>query len=375
MVAVVLVGTVLGACTMLVVDDTDAGAPFVAEATPGTASPVVNSPPVLLVWTPDGLAPGLAAGVDALPATTRVTEVRGDLVEMVDPAAPAGYVTPLDALSIDPAGYASFLPKGAGATLATLGPGEAVIGETSARLRRIGVGGSIDLSDGAQMHIVGVLDDALVGAAELVVAHDTLPAIVTPRFLLVAYDGPREAIEREIRELLPSGTAVRFRAPGETPLMRHGDAVLPQATVKEQFGEFSYRHVVGGDGRELELDPAWVRDHIVEAEMPILGTVRCHRAIVDELRAALVDLEQRNLAYLVAADGYRGCFVARLVAVDGGVSRHAWGVALDVNWPKNREGELGTQDPRLIDTMTEHGFTWGGPWLVPDPAHFEWVAI
>jgi hypothetical protein len=23
--------------------------------------------------------------------------------------------------------------------------------------------------------------------------------------------------------------------------------------------------------------------------------------------------------------------------------------------------------------MERWGFTWGGRWLVPDPAHFEWV--
>jgi hypothetical protein len=25
--------------------------------------------------------------------------------------------------------------------------------------------------------------------------------------------------------------------------------------------------------------------------------------------------------------------------------------------------------------MREHGFTWGGDWLVPDGMHFEWVSF
>ena len=370
---VVVLGAVLGAGAVLALDGArDGGSSTVAISDPPEAAdPAVRSDPVLLVWTSGGLPPDLAARVGDLASATRTTEVRGDLVEMIDPDAPDGFVVPLDALSIDASSYASFLPKGAAETVAELAPGEAVLGTTSAQLRDARPGSIIRLATGEQVRVAAILDDALVGAAELVVPHGTLAAIDTPRFLLVAYDGPREAIERAIRELLPPGEPVRFRAPGETPLLRHGDAVLPQAAVKVHFGEFSYRRT----GERLELDPAWVREHVVEADVPIIGVVRCHRAIVDELRAVLLELEQRNLAYLVAPDQYEGCFVPRLISPDGGVSRHAWGVALDVNWAKNRQGETGTQDTRLIDAMTAHGFTWSGPWLVPDPAHFEWVRV
>lgn len=371
-VAVVLGGSGLGVTTMLAVDDASTDeSRFGARETPPTAEPTVATDPVLLVWTPDGLPVALAAAVGELDAVTALTEVRGDLVEMIDPASPAGFVVPLDALSVDPASYASFLPKGPAATVATLAPGEGILGTTSARLRRADVGDEILLAAGQKIRIAAVLDDTLVGAAELVVAHGTVPSIDTPRFLLLEYRGPREGVEQAIRELLPAATPVRFRAPGETPLLRHGDGVLPQATIKEQFGEFAYRRT---SGRDLELDPAWVREHIVEVELPLLGRVRCHRAIVDDLRAALVELEQRNLGYLVMNDGFRGCFVPRLIALDGGVSRHSWGISLDINYGKNREGELGTQDSRLVDVMTARGFTWGGPWLDPDPAHFEWVS-
>ena len=156
-----------------------------------------------------------------------------------------------------------------------------------------------------------------------------------------------------MRDQLPATVAVRFRAPGEAPLLRHGDAVLAQAVVKEQFGEFAYRHV---GGRDLDLDPAWERDHIVEVDLPLLGRLRCHRAIVGELRAALLELERANLGYVVTPEGVAGCFVPRLISPDGGLSRHAWGIAIDLNWPKNLQGELGnagrapcrsTRRPRL----------------------------
>ncbi|MGI9016306.1 MAG: M15 family metallopeptidase [Euzebya sp.] len=25
----------------------------------------------------------------------------------------------------------------------------------------------------------------------------------------------------------------------------------------------------------------------------------------------------------------------------------------------------------MVQIMRDHGFTWGGTWLVPDPAHYE----
>jgi hypothetical protein len=39
----------------------------------------------------------------------------------------------------------------------------------------------------------------------------------------------------------------------------------------------------------------------------------------------------------------------------------------------NPTGLASAQDPRLVEVMERWGFTWGGRWLVPDPAHFEWL--
>ncbi|CAN5293224.1 hypothetical protein BH23ACT9_BH23ACT9_06790 [soil metagenome] len=49
------------------------------------------------------------------------------------------------------------------------------------------------------------------------------------------------------------------------------------------------------------------------------------------------------------------------------------GVAVDLNVGDNPRGSFSTQDPRLVEVMRAHGFTWGGTWLVPDPAHHEVV--
>jgi hypothetical protein len=112
-------------------------------------------------------------------------------------------------------------------------------------------------------------------------------------------------VETPIRERLPAGLGPRFRGPGETPFFRNGDAVLPQVLVKERFGEFAYRP---GPGRAFTEDPAWEAANIVSARMPILGRVRCHRALMRALGGPLNELQQRNLGGLIDPSGFGGCW-------------------------------------------------------------------
>ena len=62
-----------------------------------------------------------------------------------------------------------------------------------------------------------------------------------------------------------------------------------------------------------------------------------------------------------------------MIAPDAGLSRHAWGVAVDLNADDNPHGARSRQDRRLVETFADHGFTYGGFWLVPDAMHFEYV--
>ena len=91
------------------------------------------------------------------------------------------------------------------------------------------------------MVVSGVVEDASIGGAELAVDIPTGErlGLTTPRYLLVAYRGDRPALEDHLRAALRPETVVRFRGPGETPYLRHADAVLPQAQIKARFGEFS----------------------------------------------------------------------------------------------------------------------------------------
>ena len=147
--------------------------------------------------------------------------------------------------------------------------------------------------------------------------------------------------------------------------------MLPPAAIKAAFGEFAYR-VLDAGTRDIEIDPAWVAANIVTADIPVLGRVTCHRAVLPALAGAMEELGQKNLAMAVVT--YDGCWVPRLVGPGLPVSRHAWGVAVDLNYGGNPTGTGSTQDPRLVEVMERWGFTWGGRWLEPDAAHFEYLA-
>ena len=383
-----LAGVSAGAVATLSLTGTDAARPAASapvdsapiDATSTTAPTTTRPPdraPVLLVWTSGGLPAGLADGVRGLPGVEAVTVVRGDQTAMVRSSQEGvavddladGWRIPLDTVAIDPGTFASFLSGAPSTAVQGLGPGEALLTATSARLRRLGEGARIEL-DGGAVTVAGVIDDLSGAGAELLVTTTDAGAlgVDTERYLLVRHTGPRADLERAIARDFLGGRAVRFRTPAETTWLRHGDAVEPNMLMKESFGEFAYR---ARSGRSVEVSPEWVARWIVTEPVPILGEVTCHRKVIAPLRAALGELSDAGLGHLVDPADFAGCYSARRIAAGEPLSHHAWGAALDLNVDGNPRGEFSTQDRRLVDAMADHGFTWGGAWLVPDPAHYE----
>ena len=138
------------------------------------------------------------------------------------------------------------------------------------------------------------------------------------------------------------------------------------------LGEFAARPLPNGS---LAMDPAWEAAHIVTASVPILGQVRCNRAIIPQVRGALSELIRDGLSQLIDPTAYAGCYSARFLNRDptASISHHSWGAALDINVSTNHFGQVPHQDPRLVAVFERWGFTWGGRWLVPDGMHFEFV--
>jgi hypothetical protein len=320
---------------------------------------------IYLVWATGGIPDDLVDGLER--RFEQVSVVEGDAVEL---DAGGGWVIPLDALAIDPGAHHVL---DADDSLAPLSPGRVALSETSAAFRGLVVGDEMTI-EGVGYEVAAITPDDVVGAAEVVFDRsDPASPVATDRYALVSTDLARNEFEDVVRDMYDGPAPLRIRSRGESPWLRHGDAVLPQIFIKSALGEFSYSNL---SGSEFSQEPAFVEAHIVTAEVPILGQVQCHETVVAMLGGAMGQLAEEGLAHLVDPAGFAGCWNPRYIRPttgrSSGISRHAWGAAVDLNAASNPVGSAGTQDPRLVEVMLKWGFTWGGDWLVPDPMHFEY---
>lgn len=389
-IAVALIGCLLGALVTLQIQELGSDEPAPAAQLP--IEPQVGAPQAprtLLAWVTRGLPPGFAADVARLPHVGVHTVVAEDNVwlsrswsaagELVD-RAPAGFRYPIDAAAVDPRSFSAFLPAGDRSLLAGLGRGQAILGATSAELRGLGPGALLDVG-GTRVLVAGILPDELVGAAEILVSRRTgrRIGVTTDRYVLVQPAAGRRlsssSLARALHPLVSPDLGgyrrVQVRAPGETPYFRPGDAVMPPVILKTLFGEFAARPSTVYPGY-LEIDPAWERSNLETARMPVLGTVTCHRGVMAQLRGAMEELEASGLARLIHT--FDGCYTPRFIDTNPAamLSRHAWGVAFEVNLEGNRYGQPPDQDPRLVEVLERWGFLWGGRFVVPDGAQFEY---
>lgn len=343
-------------------------------------------PDTLLAWTPGGLPDGLGKAVARLPKVDHVVSVISGtawLSSSTDAAGtrvdhpPPGFSIPLEVAGADPSTYARFLAPADRAFLPALLKGQALLGTTSAKLRHLGPGSTL-IFGSRKLRVAGVVPDAAIGAHEVLVSRRVAQSlkVTHDRYLLIdpARGASRKRLTRRIRALLPAGVLLRVRGPGETPFFRQGDAVLPPVLLKVLFGEFAAKPIAGG---LLDVDRAWVRTHIVVARVPILGRVRCNRALIPQLRGALTEVEREGLAEFIDRKEYAGCYSSRFLNrnPEAGISHHAWGVAVDINVSTNQFGQSPHQDPRVVGIFRKWGFTWGGRWLLPDGMHFEFVSF
>ncbi len=143
--------------------------------------------------------------------------------------------------------------------------------------------------------------------------------------------------------------------------------VLPNALVKEMFGDFQIKEK---DGTWIITEPKWREENIERIEMPIIGRATCHRLMWEPLRGALNQIEAEGLADTLSKEEFRtsgGCYAPRRISrfdAGGSISRHAWGIAIDIN---TKSGYV----PRVVEIFNSWGFAWGGTWTSPDEMHFE----
>jgi hypothetical protein len=357
--------------------------PSITGSSPGPLLTGNPTPPTLVVWTSGKLPSGLADATGKLSGVQAVTIVRGGTLWLSAWSAgdggavstpPGGYLYPVDVAAIEPLQYRAFVPPGSKDAFGGLAAGGALLSKTGAGFRGITTTGSLKIGR-TTLPVKGVVDDYLARAHEVVVSYATGASIgaVTPKYLLVALRPGVSAkhVEGEIGRLVTRGL-VRIRTASASGVLRYRDAVLSLARVKSLFGELPAKP---GKGSTLNIDPAWIDSHTASVSLPLLGTTRCNKSIIPQLSGALSEVQARGLGALIPRRNFGGCFSPRLVrsGQEVGISRHAWGIAFDINVSRNPYGHKPSMDPRLIAVFERWGFTWGGRWLVPDGMHFEFL--
>ena len=274
---------------------------------------------------------------------------------------------------VDPLLFRSLAPeptRAAEFVWSALVAGEAVVTfDAAARLGVEGSGaiavGSIGLRAGA------IADNGVPNLADVLVADFAAESagLPGPRLLAIGVKDPDRAAEvgRALRRTFPDATVRRLL--GEVPEPIEPEA--PQVVGESSGGLIGTLRFEVLDGGFIRPDPAWVAANITAAEMPLIGSVTCHRLLVPQLYAALAEVERAGLSGEIYQ--YGGCYVPRFIDRDPTkpLSMHAFGLAIDLNTPTNQLGTQGNMDPRVVEIFERWGFVWGGRWSRPDPMHFE----
>jgi len=344
------------------------------------------APEAYLAWVPGGFDdPAVREKVERIRALDEVVVVAGDTLwlehtedangRVVDePRAPLAF--PIDAFAVEPREYAPFVGASVRDTMVrALRAGEAVLGEHSARLRRLEPGGTLTFRTGS-VRVGAIVPDAAVGWSEVLMSRivGRRLGITHERYLLART--ARDLSQRawtEIMQPFAGEDPLRVDLPGATPYVRVASGVNPAILLKEAFGEFAA--TPQADPAYLTIDPAWVDRNIVTTNLPLLGTVTCHRTLIPMARGALREVIRAGLASEIKV--YSGCWASRTIARSATAppSYHAYGAAIDINAPQSPYGSPPNMHPEVVRIFESWGFNWGGDFLIPDGHHFEFWEI
>jgi D-alanyl-D-alanine carboxypeptidase-like protein len=352
----------------------------------GGSTRTYSAPDTYLAWVPGGFDdPRIGDKVEDLRALDEVVVVDGDTLwlrrtedangRMVDEL-PDPFAFPIDAFSVGAVDYAPFVgPNVRAKVTAALRAGEAVLGDGSAKLRRLGPGATLTFRTGS-VRVGAVVPDDAVGWAEVLVGHAVglRLGIRHQRYLLAQaeHELSRPAWKRMLMPFVGEDP-LRVDVPGGTRYIRVASGVNPPIVIKEVFGEFAA--TPQADPAYLTIQPSWVERNIVTATVPLLGTITCHRRLIPMVRGALQDVIDAGLASEIKV--YSGCWASRTVARSPTAppSTHAYGAAIDINAPQSPYGAKPNMNLEVVKIFERWGFNWGGDFLIPDGHHFEFWRI
>lgn len=354
-----------------------------ALPSPAAAS-TADDAPAVIVWEAGGLQDATVEAVRAAAAVQRSSvhfrrsgslRLMGVTRSGADIQRPAeGFGYPMATLSVT-----ADDPQVDGRVEAAIRTGAVVMSERSAALRGARAGDTVELEgwngEVIAVRVGAVVPDEAMDWFEIVTSDVTAERLGLDRVSQAVLSGGDVASTASTLRWFTSSSAIRIAS--DTDPLTFTDPTLPTVAVKERFGEFAFRPTGVSDG--IEIEEAWLDASIVEVTIPGLGPFRCNRAVVPYLRAAVSTLERDGLMTEVDYQDFQlagGCFNPRMMrGTDQGfaLSRHAWGIAIDINPSSNGFGSDTTLTEEFGDVMRSWGFAWGATWTIPDGMHFEWV--
>ena len=283
-----------------------------AASTTGTQAPSSQPLPTWLAWMSGGFPSTFRDRIRGADGLTRTVVVAGDTRwmtashdaggDLVDQPTPP-YMIPLDAFAVEPTEYAPFLPRDQRAAIVSaLEKGEAVLGQTSSELRRLGPGGSLSFGD-VTVPVGAVAPDDVVGWSEMLVNRDVGRRLgITDERYLLAFADPAMTLPHfttDVRSLLPAGSYLRTVPPGGTRFVRVASGVNPPVVMKTVFGEFDAGSGKGGGGAAASASSSRLLAAISVARS---ASSRCLVAI-----SPARDRTSRSAASSAAARASRSC--------------------------------------------------------------------
>lgn len=146
---------------------------------------------------------------------------------------------------------------------------------------------------------------------------------------------------------------------------------LSNTEIINIFGEFKYKEM--GGGRILITDN-WRNENIIILDINGVK-IWCNKFIASQFSGAFAEVMSIGLWADIDLSNGGGCYVARHKNwnIKSTLSKHSWGIALDINPKKYPIGSQERINQKVIDIFNKYGFYYGGDWRRPDPMHIEWA--
>ena len=199
--------------------------------------------------------------------------------------------------------------------------------------------------------------------------------------LTAAHDGMEAGTEPDVRDAV-AGRVMLKRDQGKLVFLtiQDRDDVLQlfvsRSEVAARFGQLMY---TASSSTRISVVPAYTNRLVRVAYTGVALRHHCHARVVGAIQSALTEIAAAGLGSRIDvanSNTHGGCFVSRYARFQGAYgtpSRHAWGIAFDVNTVSNAQGKVPVLDCDVVRIMRRWGFAWGGNFLRPDGMHFEWA--